>query len=119
MDGWTDGWMDGWVDGGVGGKKEGKNTGVGHHSLLKGIFLTQGLNPHLLHYRQILYHVSHQESPRTGIFTSITDQGTIHHTNQGYRWHNKNLKCDFLVQDFSALAHALLTSQQFWPIRLR
>ena len=27
----------------------GKNTGVGYHSLLWRIFLTQGLNPHLLH----------------------------------------------------------------------
>ena len=27
----------------------GKNTGVGCHSLLQGIFLTQGFNPHLLH----------------------------------------------------------------------
>ena len=27
----------------------GKNTGVGHHFLLQGIFLTQGLNPNLLH----------------------------------------------------------------------
>ena len=26
----------------------GKNTGVGCHALLQGIFLTQGLNPHLL-----------------------------------------------------------------------
>ena len=26
----------------------GKNTGVGCHFLLQGIFLTQGLNPHLL-----------------------------------------------------------------------
>ena len=26
-----------------------KNTGVGCHGLLQGIFLTQGLNPHLLH----------------------------------------------------------------------
>ena len=36
----------------------GKNTGVGYHALLQGIFLTQGLNPHLLwllHCRQILY----------------------------------------------------------------
>ena len=33
----------------------GKNTGMGCHSLLQGIFLTQGLNPGLLHYRQILY----------------------------------------------------------------
>ena len=37
-----------------------KNTGVSCHSFLQGIFLTQGLNPHLLHCRQILYHLSHQ-----------------------------------------------------------
>ena len=30
---------------------------------LQGIFLTQGSNPGLLHCRQILYHLSHQESP--------------------------------------------------------
>ena len=36
----------------------GKNTGVGSHSLLQGIFPTQGLNPGLLHYRQILYCLS-------------------------------------------------------------
>ena len=41
----------------------GKNTGVGSHSLLQGIFLTQGSNLGLLHYRQILYHLSHQGSP--------------------------------------------------------
>ena len=39
-----------------------KNTGVGSHSLFQGIFLTQGSNPSLLHYRQILYHLSHQGS---------------------------------------------------------
>ena len=33
----------------------GKNTGVGSHSLLQGIFLTQGSNLGLLHCRQILY----------------------------------------------------------------
>ena len=38
----------------------GKNTGVGNHSLLQGIFLTQGSNPDFLHGRQILYHLSHQ-----------------------------------------------------------
>ena len=32
----------------------GKNTGAGCHFLLQGIFLTQGLNLHLLHYRWIL-----------------------------------------------------------------
>ena len=38
----------------------GKSTGVGCHFLLQGIFLTQGSNPGLLHYRQVLYHLSHQ-----------------------------------------------------------
>ena len=33
-----------------------------YHSLLQGIFLTHGLNPSLLHCRQILYHLSHQGS---------------------------------------------------------
>ena len=41
----------------------GKNTGVGCHSLLQGIFLTQGSNPGFLYYKQILYHLSHQGSP--------------------------------------------------------
>ena len=40
----------------------GKHTGVGCYSLLQGIFPTQGLNPGLLHYRQILYCLSHQGS---------------------------------------------------------
>ena len=47
----------------------GKNTGAGCHSLLQGIFPTQGLNPHLdplhlLHWRRILYHLSYQGSPK-------------------------------------------------------
>jgi len=44
----------------------GKNTGVGCHSLLQGIFPTQGLNLSLLclqHCRQILYPLSHWASP--------------------------------------------------------
>ena len=41
----------------------GKNTGMISHSLLQGIFLTQGSNPGLLHYRQTFYDLSHQGSP--------------------------------------------------------
>ena len=47
----------------VHGDSPGKNPGVGCHALIQRIFLTQGSNPHLLHYRRILYHLSHQESP--------------------------------------------------------
>ena len=42
----------------------GQNTGVDSLSLLQGIFPTQGLNPGLPHYRQILYQVSLKGSPR-------------------------------------------------------
>ena len=49
----------------VHGDSPGKNTGVGCHFLLQGIFLSQGSNLGLLHYRQILYHLSHQGSPYT------------------------------------------------------
>ena len=41
----------------------GSSTRVGKHSLLQRIFPTQGLNPGLLHCRQILYCLSHQGSP--------------------------------------------------------
>ena len=40
----------------------GKSMGVGCHILLQGIFATQGSNPGILHCRQILYYLSHQES---------------------------------------------------------
>ena len=40
-----------------------KNTGVGCHSLLQGIFLTQGLNLGLLNCSQILCHLSYKGSP--------------------------------------------------------
>ena len=37
----------------------GKNTGVGCHTLLQGIFLTERSNLCLLHFRHILYSLSH------------------------------------------------------------
>ena len=48
----------------VRGDSPGKNTGEGCHALLQGIFPPQGSNPGLPHCRQILYHPSHQGSPR-------------------------------------------------------
>ena len=46
----------------------GKNTGEGCHALLQGIFLTQGLNPGLLHCTWLLYHLSHQGNPVCRIY---------------------------------------------------
>ena len=47
-----------------GSSVHGKNTEWFAIPFFRGIFLTQGLNPGLLHFRQILYHLSHQGSPR-------------------------------------------------------
>ena len=41
----------------------GQKIGVGSRSLLQGIFPTQGLNPGVLHCRQILYQLSQQGNP--------------------------------------------------------
>ena len=41
----------------------GKNSGVACHHLFQGIFQTKGSNLGLLNCRQILYYLSHQESP--------------------------------------------------------
>ena len=41
-----------------------QNTGVGSLSLLQWIFPTQKLNRGLLHYKRILYQLSHQGSSR-------------------------------------------------------
>ena len=56
----------------------GKNTGVGSHALLQGTFPTQGWNPGLLHCRQILYCLSHQE---TSMFVSSLPPKIV-------LWHN-------------------------------
>ena len=50
----------------VHGDSPGKNTGVGCYALLQVIFPSPGLNPRLLcllHFRQILYPLSHLGSP--------------------------------------------------------
>ena len=47
----------------VPGILQGKNAGVGGHSLLQGIFPTQGLNSGLPQYRQIFFSLSHQRNP--------------------------------------------------------
>ena len=55
----------------VHGDSPGQNTGMVCHVLLQGIFLTQGLNPGLLHFRQILYQMSYQRIPYGSVVLSI------------------------------------------------
>ena len=60
----------------------GQNTGLGSLFLLQGIFPKRGSNPGLLHCRQILYQLSHKESPRilewvVDWFDLLSVQGTL------------------------------------------
>ena len=52
---------------------------MGCHSLLRGIFPTQGLNPGLPHCRQILYHLSYQGSPYASL-------GLSKHQRRRFGW---------------------------------
>ena len=57
---------------------------MGSHSLLQGIFPTQGSNPHLLHCRQILYGLSHQGSPwrgRDGNIKNVAHNLVLHESS--------------------------------------
>ena len=49
---------------------------MGCHFLLQGIFPTQGLNLGLQHCRQMLYHLSHQGSPKFNLILSEPDSGS-------------------------------------------
>ena len=62
----------------------GKNTGVGCHSLLQWIFLSQGSKPGLLHCRQVLYHLSHQ-----GGSLVVDAQQILARTSGNWGWSNE------------------------------
>ena len=55
-----------------------RNTGVGSHSLLQGIFPTQGSNPGPPHCKRILYQLSHQGSPRILEWAAFPFSGDLH-----------------------------------------
>ena len=59
-----------------------KNPEMGSHSLLQGIFPTQGLNLGLPHHRQILYYLSHQGSPKEMATTPVFLPGNITWTEE-------------------------------------
>ena len=64
-----------------------KKPGIGCHFLLQGNFLIQGLNPGLLHCRQILYRLSHQGRVfmfRTSLIDSYFWFSSIYPQEHGY-----------------------------------
>ena len=61
----------------VHGNSPGKTTGVGYYAPLQGIFPTQGWTPGLLHYRRIVYQVSHKGSPLKEINPEYSLEGLM------------------------------------------
>ena len=73
----------------VHGDSPGKNIRMGCHALLQENFPNQGLNPGLLHCRQNLFHLGHQESPQLPQNPSIPLRGVKarqnHNVKRGMR----------------------------------
>ena len=93
----------------VHGDSPGKNTGVDCHALLQKIFPTQGLNPGLLHCRQILYHLSHRGSPLYHIvhdISSLLEESPLNKCESKTRFHrNLTLRQRFMEGCLSFLWH--------------
>ena len=121
----------------VHGDSPGKSIGMGCHALLQGIFPTQGLNPGLSHCRWILYHLSHQGSPRIlevdslsllqgNFLTQESNQGLLHCRRILYQWSYQGssrfsvpqLLIISLLPEAKPLSHLLLTTRGraiWWP----
>ena len=67
----------------------GKNTGVCSHSLLQGIFPTQGSNPGLLYCRQTLYGLSYVGSPMNDLNLITSKHQTNVKQEAFYKWTRK------------------------------
>ena len=93
----------------------GQNSGVSSLSLLQGIFPTQGLNPGLLHCRQIIYQLSHKGSPAaSGVMKSVDTNFIIYSLSHpappiGSRGEGKTV-LDFILFLFSLNGPVVLTS---------
>ena len=87
----------------------GQNIGVGSPSLLQGIFPTQGSNG-LLHCRWILYHLSHQGSPRILEWVAYPSPGDL--TKPGIETGSNALQADSLPAELQGSPIFALSSVQ-------
>ena len=87
-----------------------KNTGVDCHALLQGTFPTWGRNPGLLHCRWILYHLSHQGSPRILEWVAYPSPGDL--TKPGIETGSNALQADSLPAELQGSPIFALSSVQ-------
>ena len=94
----------------------GKITRVDCHSLLQRIFPTQGLNPGLLHCRQILYHLSYREVLTTvwnSLLTRHRNPALVLRTSVGIRSSTENT--DSLSICLSTQSYGLQPARHIYP----
>ena len=94
----------------VHGDSPGKNTGVGCHALLQGIFPTQGSNPGLPQYRQILNHLSYWGNPRILEWVAYP-------FDSGYFW-PRNQTWSSLPAELPWKPHLLIYLPIYWKLWL-
>ena len=80
-----------------------KNTGVGCHLLLQGIIPSQESNSGILHYRQVLYHLSHWESPMVGLIVHKCWARALVNKNKG------------VFNSYSVQFSCSVMSNSLWP----
>ena len=111
-------------DSSVHGDSPGKNTGVGCHTLLQGIFPTQGLNPGLPHCRWILYCLTHQGSPwltSNGASAPVIPLDFSSHLSCSLQW-LKPIFLSLLSSPFCSLSVSnliYLLHRQKWKLSIR
>ena len=95
----------------VHGDSPGKSTGLGCCALLQGIFPTQGLNPGLLHFGQMLYRLSHQGIPKLRL-TEVEHLVRVIWLAVGLR----SSLVDSRFQDLRKVFHSCLCRKRFFFI---
>ena len=88
----------------------GKDIGVDCHFLLQGIFLTQGSNPGLLHWRQMLYPLSHEGTVTWGPSQISISRSVVSDSLRPHGLQPTRLLCpwDFPGKDIGVGCHFLL-----------
>ena len=106
----------------------GKYTGVGCHFLLRGIFLTRGLNPHLSHWQTNSLPLSHLGVPVFWLYLCLSVDNLLElwPSELFFPWHSflPTYPCSNLLlcslaqcsQSVSSKPSALLTASPLWVI---
>ena len=101
----------------------GKSTGVGCHPLLQGLFLIQGLNPHLLHWQGDSLPLSHLGSPSNHVIWSLNYlyklQSTLpilHIRKPGSRWLKRIVKQNTADNEQSQDSHPSASDSKSWTL---